>query len=335
MILVTGANGLIGSAVVRKLVQEGESVRALRRSSSDLSLLHDLHEQIEWIEGDVLDVASLDRALEGVSQVIHAAAVVSFVPRDRPTMYKVNVEGTANVVNACLRGNIQKLLYVSSVAALGRPSTTRISTEQAVWVDESQKWEESPLNSHYAKSKYLAELEVWRGVAEGLPVGIVNPSVVIGEGNWNRSSIQLLKYVWQEKPFYPPGVINYVDVLDVADFLYRLLQTTAPNERYILSAGMISYQDFLFKIADLFGKKRPKWPVSALVSAIAWRVEALRTWLLGTAPLVTKETATASRFRFYYPGTKATTLTDFQYTQIDDTLRRVCTFFKNKAPQAL
>jgi nucleoside-diphosphate-sugar epimerase len=335
MILVTGANGLIGSAVVRQLTQAGESVRALRRPGSDLSNLADLHHQIEWAEGDILDVASLDEALLGIEYVIHTAAVVSFVPRDRPTMYKTNVEGTANVVNACLRAGISKLAYVSSVAALGRPSTAAPTAGRVIRIEEDQKWEESPLNSHYAKSKYLAELEVWRGAAEGLRVVVVNPSVVIGEGDWNRSSIQLFRYVWQEKPFYPPGTLNYVDVQDVAAMLCQLLTSGVSNERFVLSAGQVSYRDFLWKIADLFHKKRPKWAVSALVSALAWRVEAIRSWLTGHAPLVTKETALASRFHFYYPGERVTQVTGIEYTEIENTLQRVCTFFENKAKQAL
>lgn len=333
MILVTGANGLIGSAIVRRLVQAGESVRGLRRANSNISTLQGIDQQIEWVEGDILDVPSLEQSLIGIEYVIHAAAIVSFVPRDRAAMYKVNVEGTANVVNACLKAGVKKLAYLSSVAALGRPAN--LSGNQPIVISEAQKWEESPHNSHYAKTKYLAELEVWRGIAEGLSAVMVNPSVVLGEGDWQRSSIQLFKYVWQEKPFYPAGTINYVDVQDVAEIIVRLLQSDLTNQRFILSAGSLSYRDFLWKIADNFEKKRPSYAVSRWVSEVAWRVEALRTWLTGQSPLVTKETARTSRHSFEYLGEKVQKATNFQYTTLNDTLYRVCKFFKNKAPDLL
>lgn len=330
MILLTGANGLIGSAIARRYVQAGVPVRALRRANADLSLLQDLESQIDWVEGDVLNSSSLSDALVGITAVIHTAAVVSFAPKDRATMYKVNVEGTANVVNVCLDAGIQKLGFVSSVAALGRPAAHEVTSSQPIYIDETQKWEDSPLNSEYAKTKYLAELEVWRGVAEGLNAVIVCPSVVLGEGDWNRSSSQLFKYVWQERSFYSKGSLNYVDVRDVAEAVFQLMNSAIADERFVLSAGTTTYQELFNKIASSFNKKAPPYAISPLLAAIAWRFEAVRSWLTGKAPLVTKETARTSFNHFVYRSNKLTDTTNFNFTNLDDTIKRVSTFFANK-----
>ncbi len=198
MIFITGSNGLIGSFVIRQFIEQGYAVRALRRVNSDLSLLADITHRIQWVEGDLLDPLLLHQTIQPGDIVIHAAAIVSFSAREYEKMRKVNVEGTANVVNVCLQRGVKKFCFVSSIAALGRENHFHS-------IDESTKWEDSELNTVYAQSKYLAELEVWRGEAEGLPAVIVNPSVVLGPGDWRRSSTQLFKYAWDEHWFYPAG----------------------------------------------------------------------------------------------------------------------------------
>ena len=254
-ILITGATGLVGSATVRRFLADGHRVSVLHRPDSDRSLLQDVVDRIEWIEGDILDVLSLEKALDNIEYVVHAAAVVSFVPRDEAAMVKVNVEGTANVVNVCLHKGIRKLCHVSSVAALGRPNPRTIESDTPVFIDETQRWEDSPNNSAYAKTKYLAELEVWRGISEGLPAVIVNPSLILGEGDWQKSSTQLFRYVYDGKPFYTEGTVNYVDVRDIAEALYRLVNSDIEGERFILSAGSASYYELFEVIAMGFGKR--------------------------------------------------------------------------------
>lgn len=323
-ILVTGANGLIGSAIVRELLANGHRVRGLRRADSDLQLLGLQEQAVEWVEGDVLDVFSLEKAFEGVSHVIHTAAIVSFLPRDRDQMYAINVGGTANVVNVALNTDVQKLAFVSSIAALGRPDPRMIDKNKPTLINEDQKWEESPSNSHYGKSKYLAELEVWRGVAEGLSAVVVNPSMVLGEGDWTRSSTQLFKYAYDEKKYYTEGLVNYVDVQDVATALVKLLFSEIENERYILSAGHVTFKELFTKIAHGFGKKAPSKVVSPFLAEVIWRVEALRSWLTGSRPLITKETAKTARTKLIYDGNKITKALDFEYSALDETITRVC-----------
>ena len=326
-ILITGATGLVGSATARRFLADGHSVSVLHRPDSDRSLLQDVADRIRWIEGDILDVLSLETALENVEYVVHAAAVVSFIPRDEPAMLKVNAEGTANVVNACLKKNIRKLCHVSSVAALGRPNPRTIDTSAPVVIDETQRWEDSPNNSAYAKTKYLAELEVWRGISEGLQAVIVNPSLILGEGDWQKSSTQLFKYVYDSKPFYTEGTVNYVDVTDIAEAIYRLMGSDIQGERFILSAGSASYQELFAAIAQGFGKRPPHLKVGPGLAGVIWRVEAARSWLTGSRPLITKDTARSATHHFEFENTKIKRAIDFDFKPLGTTVRRVCESF--------
>lgn len=274
-----------------------------------------------------MDVVSLEKALADVDYVIHAAAVVSFVPRDEATMYKVNVEGTANVVNACLKRGIRKLCHVSSVAALGRPDPRMIASDTTIVINETQRWTDSPNNSAYAKSKYLAEVEVWRGIAEGLSVVIVNPSLILGEGDWQKSSTQLFKYVYDGKPFYTEGTVNYIDVRDIAEAIYQLTLSEIENERFILSAGTATYRELFAAIAEGFGKKPPHIKVGSGLAGGIWRVEAVRSWLTGSRPLITKDTARSAAHHFEFSNAKIKKALSFDFQPLDKTVKRVCESF--------
>jgi len=319
---VTGATGLIGSHVVRYLLALGRPVSALYRAQNGYGLLTDIAAQITWLEGDVLDIPSLEIAITPGCDVIHCAALVSFVPKDRARMEQVNVEGTANIVNVCLLRKVRKLAYLSSVAALGRPEPKQ-DVPGPVVLTEAQKWQESPLNSAYAKTKYRAELEVWRGNAEGLPVVMVNPTIVLGEGDWSRSSTQLIKYVYDEKRFYTEGDINYVDVLDVAEAIVKLLHSPVVDQRFILNAGALPYRDFLTQLAQALGKRPPTIRVPPELAKVLASIESVRSFLTGTSPLVTQETARGASYRYYYPGEQITQSIDFQYRPLEMTVERI------------
>ena len=329
-VFITGATGFVGSHVARRLLADGCRVEALVRKPGQFGLLTDIADQLTWHVGDVTDIPALETAI-GADRptarldVIHAAAVVSFSPKDRRAMEKVNVEGTANVVNVCLMAGVRKLGFVSSVAALGRPNPVQKNPipGQPTVIDENQKWEESPENSYYAQTKYQAELEVWRGVAEGLNVVIINPSVVLGVGDWNRTSTQLVKYVLDEKQFYPNGLINYVDVLDVADALVRLMQADISAERFILNGGTMPYRDFFGQLAVALGKRPPSVAVPDWLTQVLWPVEAMRSALTGSTPLITRETARSARSLYRMNGEKISQTLDFQYRTLAETVERV------------
>ena len=330
-VFITGATGFIGSHIARTYLANGHPVSVLHREGSGYGMLADVADQVTWHVGDILDIPSLEAAImAGQSDVIHAAAIVSFVPKDRDQMEKVNVEGTANVVNVCLKAGVRKLGYVSSVATLGRPLAKGEKTGEPTLIAEEQKWEESPMNSNYAKSKYRAELEVWRGVAEGLNAVMVNPSIVLGVGDWTRSSLQLIKYVYNERPFYTDGLANYVDVLDVAESLYRLMQSDVVSERYILNGGTIPYRHLLEQIAAALGKRPPTVRVPPLLTRVLWPIEAMRSWLTGKVPLVTRETARSASSQYRFDGQRIEQVAGFQYRPLSETLRRVAGAFRER-----
>ena len=322
MIAVTGANGLLGSFIVRELIRSKKSFVALKRKQSDTSLLTDLNGQISWRTADVLDPVALEEAFSDVTHVIHAAAVVSFNPANERKIYDINVCGTHNVVNACMSRNVQRLLHVSSVAALGRQ-------KGQVLIDENNKWLESSINSRYGESKYLAELEVFRAQEEGLSTVIVNPSVILAAADWLKSSAQLFKYVWDEKPFYLDANLNYVDVRDVAVAAIHLLDSRIEGERFIASAGAIPFIDFFGRVATTFGKKRPTMQLSPGTLRIAAAVETVRSRMMRKEPLLTKETVRLAGTRFTYDNRKITKTLNFEFQPIDATIQWCCAHYLN------
>lgn len=320
MIAVTGANGLLGSFIVRKLKERNETFKALRRASSDISLLKDIQDEINWCEADICDPVSMEEALEGVTSVIHAAAVVSFNPGDEKRMFRVNVDGTKNLIDVCLRKGIKRFVHISSIAALGRQK--EIST-----IDENSKWVESSLNSAYAESKYLAELEVFRGQEEGLNTVIVNPSVILAPANWRQSSAQIFRYVWNEKSFYFNGSLNVVDVRDVADIIYGLFRSSRESERFIVSAGTIPIKDLFYKIAGQFKKRPPGVRINKTFLKFIAVAEEMRSFIFGTAPLITRENARLAGTNIFCNNQKVKQVLNYEFRPIDATLHWCCEYY--------
>jgi dihydroflavonol-4-reductase len=309
VVLVTGGTGLIGSHLLLQLVKEGTKVRALRHSpasSEKVKNLFDLYDRqnakslfqkIEWVDGDILDVVSLEKMMEGMRFVYHCAALVSFHPAEAHRLFKVNVEGTANIVNACLHHNIEKLCYVSSVAAFSR-------TNENTPVDETCFWKASPENSDYSISKYTAENEVWRGVEEGLNAVIVNPSVVLGPADWSAGSAGLFAKAAQGLKFCTEGVTGFVDVRDVVNVMMRLMESPISAQRFLLNSENISYYEFYSLANACFGNKAPAYKAGKWISEIAWRAEKIRSTLTGAKPLITKATAKAANRKVNYSNGK-------------------------------
>lgn len=316
-IFITGATGLVGTHITKLFFEKGYQVKALKRQSSDTSCLGKWQEQIQWIDGDILDLEQLKASIENEDIVVHSAALVSFRAKDRKAMMQTNVEGTANLVNICLDKKVKKFIHISSIASLGRK-------KGVIEIDEESKWEDSDYNSHYAESKYLAELEVWRAINEGLPAVILNPSLVFGVGNWNRTSLQLFKYASQEKTFFPIGSCNYVDVRDIAQASFLLAESNTVGQRFILSAGNITYKDLFEKMANLMSKKAPQIALNPFLAEIAWRASALWAMLTFGSPIITKETARNASRHFIYQSRKIKeTFPDFSFHQLEDTLKWV------------
>ena len=314
MIFVTGASGLVGSHLIQSLLSKGKKVRALYRQSVPV---FPGSESCEWIQGDILDPIGLTDALEGVDYVYHCAAIVSFAPGAAAKMLQSNVDGTANVVNACLVQKIKKLIFVSSVAALGR-----IRENEAI--DESMHWTPATSNSVYGQSKYLAELEVWRAMEEGLPMAIVNPVIILGAGDWNNGSSGIFKSAYNEFPWYTGGMSGFIDVLDVVDAMQLLMESNVVGQRYVLSAENIHYRDIFNAIAKAFDKRLPHKKVTPFLAGIVWRLEAVKGMITGKAPLLTKETAATAQAIVRFNNQKfLNAFPDFKYRKVEDTIIRV------------
>ncbi len=316
MIAITGANGLLGNYILRKLVSEKIPVVALHRKDSDRSSLTDLT-GVVWREGDILNPAALREAFEGATTVIHTAAQVSFNPRMKKTIMEVNVEGTKNVVNTCLSQNIPRLIHISSVAALGRKKG--ISE-----IDETARWIESDLNSDYAISKYLSELEVWRGAEEGLKVSVINPSLILAPTDWSKSSAQLFQYVWKERRFYSETKINYVDVRDVAEIVWQVYSRNSSGERFIANAGSLSIKSLFDQVAQRFNKKGPTIKLNRSIVTLAAILEELRCRVTGSVPMITRQSTKAAKESFYFQNDKAVNELKISFRNLSETLDWCC-----------
>lgn len=319
MIFVTGGAGLVGSALLKQLLQQNEGpIKALYRNAMPLLLTEDEKKKIQWIKGDVLDTGLLFEEMSGCKQVYHCAAVVSYHSSRREQMYKINIEGTANMVNAALENAVEKFVHVSSVAAIGRLRDGEHITEKTEWVDESN-------NSHYGKTKYLSEMEVWRGTAEGLNAVIVNPSIILGESNWENGSINIFKKIWEEFPWYTTGGTGFVDAKDIANVMVQLMHSDITAERFILCSEHLTFQQLFTKIANAFGKKPPQRFAKPWMGNIVWRIEALKAMFSNREPLLTKETASTAQVTTYFDNSKILkALPGFSFTPVDETIQRTC-----------
>lgn len=311
--VITGANGLLGSFITRELIAQGEDVVAGVRAQSDLSLLADVKSKVNFAEADVLDMPQLQAAFAGADTVIHAAGFVSFNPRKRDQLFQVNVEGTRNVVNTCLALGVRKLIHISSVAALGR-------TKGVKKISEESKWTSSPHNTRYAESKYESELEVFRGMEEGLVVSILNPSVILAPIKTGQSSSQLFTYLNQERIFYGDGVINYVDVRDVARMAHTLTRGNWQGERFIASAGASSMKELFDQAATRMGKRKPWVKVGTRVSKLAAIIEEMRARMLGKEPLLTRESVKILEEEFFFDNQKAQRELEMSFRSLEETL---------------
>src|SRR5258705_1492103 len=327
MILVTGATGLLGANLLAKLAQSGKQVKAIRRASSNMELAEKTLKRnklslsdITWVEADVTDYFSLVEAMKEVEQVYHGAAVVSFNPDAVSYMMQVNIAGTANVVNAALECGVKKLCHASSTAALGR-------TEESKVMDEESHWQNSKYNSAYAISKYGAEREVWRGMEEGLDAVIVNPSVIIGPGDWKTDSSRIIGQVWKGLRFYPQGGNAFADVRDVTDVMIKLMEGAYSRQRYLVFSENKSYREIFNTAADAFRKRRPSLPINKLMSAAAWRAEWLRSKITGSSPVVTKEMLRSSSRNFMYSNNKIKAELKHDFIPVVQTIRKTCKVF--------
>lgn len=325
MILLTGATGLVGSHILFQLLTEGKKVRVLYRSESGKSAIervfsyyHEnpkaLLEKAEWMQGDILDIPSLEDAFEGVTEVIHAAALVSFNPRRKREIMETNLTGTRNMVNAALEFSVKKFGYVSSVAAIGRG-------KDGLDISEKTEWQNSTQNSDYSLSKYQAEMELWRGMEEGLNVVAINPSIILGPGFWDQSSGKLFSAVYNEFPFYSRGANAFVDVKDVANIIVRLMGSDIVNERFVLAPWNSSYREVMNAMAEAMGKKKPSVAANRLLIGVAWRYERLLNIFINREPKLTKQNAEAGMRVNSYISEKIIKALNYSFRPLEESIK--------------
>ena len=320
MILITGATGLLGSHLLKQLANESQPVKALYRTA----VPDGFPENIEWIKGDVLDIVLLEEALKDVRQVYHCAGAVSFDPKNKQQLFITNVEGTTNVVNACLNTGVEKLLFVSSVAALGRMGINTAINEEIEWIEDNS-------SSLYGKTKYMAEMQVWRGISEGLNAVIINPTIILGAGDWNKGSTEIFKTIYNGLNYYSEGSTGFVDVLDVVCAMIELMNSNISKERFIVCGESDSYKKVFYQIATTLGIKPPHKKVTPLLAEMVWRAAAIKSAFTGKAPFITKETARTAQAKVIYDNSKLLkAFPNFKYTPLEQTVERICGELKLK-----
>ncbi len=327
MILVTGGTGLLGSNLLLELTRNHEKISAIFREESKIELVKklflkleptegkELFEKITWIKCDVLDIVTLNEITKETKTLYHCAALVSFRRRDFPLMMKINGQGTANIVNACLENKIEKLCYVSSTAAVGKEFL-----EGKDYVVETNKWTQSPKTSAYAISKYTAEKEVWRGIEEGLNAVIINPSVIFGPGNWNESSLTIFRTLSGGLKFYTKGANAFVDVRDVVNSMINLTESSISAQRFLCTGTNITFKDLFTLIAKELNTKAPYIYANSFLCEIAWRLSSLIAVFKGKATL-TKESVQSSQGITIYDSSKLLKELNFEFKNLKETIK--------------
>ena len=313
MVLVTGGTGFLGSYLIKYLLKEGQAVRATCRSSSSFDLVQEVKDKVDWVVCDILETASLLQALEGIQEVYHCAAIINPDARRKEMMFRVNVTGTANLVNLCLASGVKKLVHVSSISALGRHIDNRP-------VDESCIWEPSKENSHYSYTKFWAEQEVWRGIAEGLNAVILNPSLILGAGFWQLPTANIFTRVVNNERFYPTGSSGFVDVRDVALACITAMKSTLSEERFIISAENLVYKDFFQKIADSAGAKGPRTALSSTIIRLAVAKEWIESRITGKDQFATLDSLRHTAINTKYKNQKSIERLGIRYRPITETI---------------
>ncbi len=331
MILVTGGTGLVGSHLLYNLTQKEKAVRAIYRSESSKEKVKEIFSfytnkpelyfhKIEWIQADITDVPSMIPAFKNVTEVYHVAALISFDPKDYKKMRKVNIHGTAVVVNLSIDANVKKLCYVSSIAAIG-------TNQNKEFIDEENEWNDNEKNYGYAITKYGGEMEVWRASQEGVGVIIVNPGIILGPGFWKSGSGKLFSQVAKGFPFYSEGVTGFVGVDDVVNPMIQLMESEDKNERFILVSENKSFKDVFFQIAKALNVKPPRKKISVFATEFFWRFELVKSWITGKTPRITKHSAKALHKSSVFSNEKVRKAIDFEFESVEDSIQKTAKHF--------
>lgn len=325
-IFLTGATGFVGGYILQDLIRRGYTrITALMRETSDLAMVRNVADQIDWITGDLLSTEILYDAAAEADVVIHAAALVSFAAADRNDLYEINVLGTQNLVNASLDGKVEQFIHISSVGAIAKTTGGQPISEDTPWTDDRH-------TSDYGRSKHLGEMEVWRGNAEGLPATILNPTIVLGAGPWHSSSCKIFMEIYEGLKFYTPGSTGYIDVRDVARIAVDLISDPRPGENFIISEGNYKFKDLFEWIAKGLDRKPPtisppRWAARSLALA-----DGIKSKITGQRPIITRDTVRNAYEDFSYDTTKIKEL-GYDFIPIRQTVAETTALLKEAAEE--
>jgi len=331
MILVTGGTGLVGAHLLYHLLKEKETIRAIYRSEEKIKAVEkvfsyytddaSLISKIEWFKADITDIPAMIPAFFGVEKVYHCAAFISFNPKDYKEMRKVNIHGTAIIVNLSIDAKIKKLCFVGSIAAVGDSLNGGLITEENEWNKELD-------NSGYSITKFGAEMEVWRASQEDVEVVIVNPGVILGSGFWSSGSGKLFSQMYNGFQFYTEGITGFVGVKDVVKAMILLMNSEVKNERFILVSENKTYKEVFFLIADAFGVKRPSKKIKVWQTTVLWRISSILAVFTKKTPLLSKYSAKSAHEVSKYSSEKIKQTHNFQFEEIQRVVKDVCSNFK-------
>jgi nucleoside-diphosphate-sugar epimerase len=324
MVKVIGGTGLVGSHLLCELAKSETEIIASYRTRSKIDKVKKVFDfyfgedssgnwsKIKWQKVDVNDIVSLEDFINSGDEVYHCAALVSFSRKDFNQLMKINREGTTNIVNVCIDKNIKKLCYVSSTAAITGGDVDSVS--------EESKWKRSDDTSAYSISKYGAEREVWRGIEEGLTAVIVNPCVILGAGDWNESSLTILKQIERGLSFYPPGANAIVDARDIAKCMVNLTKSEVKSERFLLIGENTTFKSLFDQIAMAMGKNKPKFSVGLVGLTIARYLMGFWSFLRRKHTPITKDTVNSSLSTTVYSNDKIIKELNYTFFTLQDTI---------------
>lgn len=319
MILVTGATGMVGSYLAIYLLENGQNIRAIYREMKsiektkavfDLNNKVHLFDKINWVQADITDIPALEIAFANVEYVYHCAALVSFDPKDENKLRKINIEGTANIVNFCLANKIKKLCHVSSIAALGDLQ------EHEKIIDETTEWNPEKSHSYYAISKFGAEIEVFRAHQEGLNVVIVNPGVILGAGFWNSGSGEIFSKVKNGLSFYTDGSSGFVSVIDLVKIMFLLMNSNENGEKFIIISENCSYKSILDAVANELKVKKPTYKISKTILSLGWRIDWISANLFLRKRKLSRDLAISLLANDLYSNNKIKNLLSYEFEQV-------------------
>lgn len=328
MILVTGGTGMLGSYLLLELLKKEEKVMACKRPTSNLNITkkifktyssnpEELLTKIQWVDVDLFSQNNIEEQLDGVSTIYHCAAQIQNTKKDSTDIIENNTVITKNIVNAALNQRVKRFCYVSSIAALGSSTNHELISEATLWKNTKN-------NSTYSMSKYSSEMEVWRGIAEGLNAVIINPSVILGIGHWEKGSANLFEKMASGFKFYTLGSSGFVSAKDTVKIMTQLIENESSfGQSFIVSSENLNFKQLFDKITKSLNVKSPSIYANSFLTQLACSFEWLKSKIFGFEPLITRESARTAHKVLKYDNSKLLQVLPFEYQSIDSAIAEI------------